>query len=50
MKRIPHLILLLILIFSSCGKSNKKNDSENLTIEKSEAQLEIDKPNAEKLF
>jgi hypothetical protein len=50
MKRIPHLILLLILIFSSCGKSNKKNDSENLTIEKSEAQLEIDKPNAEKLL
>lgn len=50
MKRVLHLLLILIFIFSSCGKPNKKNDSEKLTTEKSEVQLEIEKPNAEKLL
>lgn len=48
MKRVLHL--LLIFIFLSCGKANKKNDSEKLTTEKSKVQLEIEKPNAEKLL
>ena len=50
MKRVQHLILILIFIFSCCVKPNKKNDSEKLTKEKSKVQLEIDKPNAEKLL
>jgi len=50
MKRVLHLLLILIFIFSSCGNPNKKNDSEKLTTEKSEVQLEIEKPNAEKLL
>ncbi len=49
MKRVLHLLLILIFIFSSCGKSNK-NDSEKLITEKTEVQLEIEKPNAEKLL
>lgn len=44
------LHLLIIFIFSSCGKPNKKNDSEKLTTEKSEVQLIIEKPNSEKLI
>jgi len=50
MKRVLHLLLILIFIFSSCGKPNKKNDSEKLTTEKSGVQLEVEKPNAEKLL
>ncbi len=50
MKRVSHLILILIFSLSSCGKPNKINDSEKKTIEKSEAKLETEKPNAEKLL
>ena len=48
MKRVLHL--LLIFIFLCFVKQNKKNDSEKLTTEKSKVQLEIEKPNAEKLL
>lgn len=39
-----------MFLFSSCGKLNKEHDSEKQTIEKSKVQLEIEKPNAEKLL
>mgnify|MGYP005856379293 CR=1 FL=1 len=44
MRRVTHLILILIFSFSSCGKPNKKIDSE------AEVKIEIEKPNAEKLL
>jgi hypothetical protein len=46
MKKVLHLILLFIPLFSSCGKLHKEHDRERQSIEKSDVQIDIEQTNA----